>query len=135
MLILNAAQINALAPAHSMAIVSCATSGSEPLLLARWLKAGCFVGLVGSFSPINREADDDVILRSRVFVDTYGGALKEAGDLLDPLKRKIIARKHIVGEITLFKSVGTPIEDLALAHLVVEAGGGACFELGHGAEI
>jgi len=127
-------------------IVSCATSSSEPVLFGKWLKAGCFVDPVGSFSPITREADDDAILRSRVFVDTYDGALKEAGDLLDPLERKIITRKHILGElvdlvvervkgrthedeITLFKSVGTAIEDLALAHLVVEsAAGGATDE-------
>jgi alanine dehydrogenase len=123
-------------------IVSCATSSSEPLIFGRWLKAGCFLDLVGSFSPANREADDEAILRSRVFVDTFDGAMKEAGDLLDPLRRKIITRRHIVGEladlvldrvkgrthegeITLFKSVGTAIEDLALAYLVVEAAGDA----------
>jgi len=127
-------------------IVSCATSSSEPLLFGRWLKAGSFVDLVGSFSPTNREADDDVILRARVFVDTYDGAMKEAGDLLDPLKRKIITRKHIVGEladlvldrvkgrifedeITLFKSVGTAIEDLALAYFVIEAAAGGATDV------
>ncbi len=119
-------------------IVSCATSSAEPILKGRWLKAGTFVDLVGSFSPNKREADDSTILRSNVFVDTYEGALQEAGDLLDPLQRAIITREHIrgeltdlivgrvrgrteAGEITLFKSVGTAIEDLATASLVVAA--------------
>jgi ornithine cyclodeaminase len=123
-------------------IVTCATSSADPILLGRWLKAGTFVDLVGSFSANKREADDDVIVRSRVFVDTYAGALQEAGDLLNPLQRAIISRTHILGEladlvrervkgrthedqITLFKSVGTAIEDLAIASLVVAAAGAA----------
>jgi alanine dehydrogenase len=117
-------------------IVCCATSSSTPVLAGRWLKAGAFVDLVGSFSPEKREADDDVILHSRIFVDTYEGALAEAGDLLDPLKRGIITRENIVGElaelvrgrvqgrerqdeIIVFKSVGTALEDLAAAQMIV----------------
>jgi ornithine cyclodeaminase len=118
-------------------IISCATSSTEPILCGRLLRPGTFVDLVGSFSATAREADDDAILRSRVFVDTLDGSMSEAGDLLDPIKRGIINREHILGEladlirgrvlgraqeddITLFKSVGTAIEDLALANLIVE---------------
>ena len=118
-------------------IVSCATSSAEPVLSGRWLQAGTFVDLVGSFSPSRREADDEVIRRSRVFVDTRESAMVEAGDLLDPIKRQVISEDHVLGEladliigrvqgrvhardITLFKSVGTAVEDLALANLVVE---------------
>lgn len=123
-------------------VISCATSSAYPVLLGKWLKPGTFVDLVGSFSPSRREADDEVILRSRVFVDTLEGALSEAGDLLDPLERKVISPEHIVGElrdlvngrvhgrrndseITLFKSVGTAVEDLALARFVVDRGAGS----------
>jgi alanine dehydrogenase len=119
-------------------IVSCATSSATPVLAGRWLKPGTFVDLVGSFSPSKREADDDVVLRSRIFVDTFEGALNEAGDILDPLRRGIIDRKRIEGdladlvsgrasgrlsddEIILFKSVGTAIEDLAAAKMIISS--------------
>jgi ornithine cyclodeaminase len=119
-------------------IVSCATSSPTPVLAGKWLAPGTFVDLVGSFSPAKREADDDVVRRSRIFVDTFEGAMSEAGDILDPLARGIIDRERIEGEladlvhgrvrgrvgadeIILFKSVGTALEDLAAAQLVVAA--------------
>ncbi len=119
-------------------IVSCSTSSSEPVVRGRWLRPGTFVDLVGSFSPVRREADDDVVRRARLFVDTFEGALTEAGDLLEPLRRGVIERAQIEGEladmvcgrvrgrlseseITLFKSVGTAVEDLAAARLIVTA--------------
>lgn len=109
-----------------------------PVLAGRWLRPGTFVDLVGSFSPNTRESDDDVVARSRIFVDTVEGALAEAGDLLDPLARAVIDRRRIEGEladlvcgrvrgrgddqeIITFKSVGTAVEDLAAARMVVEA--------------
>lgn len=118
-------------------IITCATSSPTPVLPGRLLQPGTFVDLVGSFSPQTREADDEVVVRSRIFVDTREGALCEAGDLLDPLERGVIKREHIVGtlselvlgrvkgradpdEITLFKSVGSAIEDLAAAKLILE---------------
>lgn len=117
-------------------IVTCATSSATPVLLGRWLKRGVFVDLVGSFVPSRREADDDVVVRSRIFVDTFEGAATEAGDLLDPIARGILHRDRIEGELadlvrgrvagrthadelTLFKSVGTALEDLAAAKLIV----------------
>jgi len=117
-------------------IVTCATTSKTPVLLGRWLKRGVFVDLVGSFKPSTREADDDVVINSRIFVDTFEGALAEAGDLLDPLQRGIIERERIEGELAdlvcgrvagrttqdesiVFKSVGTAIEDLAAVQLLV----------------
>jgi alanine dehydrogenase len=119
-------------------IVTCATSARLPVLQGRLLSQGSFVDLVGSFSPTDREADDDVVLKSRIFVDTREGALVEAGDLIEPLNRGIINSDHIAGtltdlvlgrikgriderEITLFKSVGTAIEDFAAAQMIVAA--------------
>jgi alanine dehydrogenase len=118
-------------------ILSCATSSPTPLISGRWLKPGTFVDLAGSFSPTQRETDDEVVLRSRVFVDTLSGGLVEGGDVADPIARGIIDRRRVEGEladlvrgavrgratedeITLFKSVGSAIEDLAAAQLIVQ---------------
>jgi ornithine cyclodeaminase len=115
-------------------IVSCATLAAEPLILGKWLGKGMHVDLVGGFTPKMREADDAAIKKARLFVDTRT-ALKEAGDLVGPLKRKVITTAKILGdlgelcrgdvkgrkkadEITLFKSVGTAVEDLAAAAMV-----------------
>jgi ornithine cyclodeaminase len=116
-------------------IVSCATLSPEPLIKAMWLKKGAHVDLVGGFTPQMREADDAAIKRARVYVDTRAGAMKEAGDIVQPLRRKVLSKDDIQGdlfdlcrgavkgrkrkdEITLFKSVGTALEDLAAAMLV-----------------
>lgn len=116
-------------------IISCATLSSEPLIKGAWLKKGAHLDLVGGYTPKMRETDDAAVKRSRIFVDTRDGALKEAGDIVSPLKRSIIKKTDIRGdlfdlcrgevkgrksrtEITLFKSVGTALEDLAAAMLV-----------------
>lgn len=130
--------VTSLEPAVAAAdIISCATSSAQPVVAGRWLRAGTFLDLVGSFSPSRREADDEAVLRSRLFVDTIEGALSEAGDLLDPMRRGVIDRSRIEGDLTdlvsgrvagrggqdeiiLFKSVGTAIEDLAAAQLILE---------------
>lgn len=119
-------------------IVSCATLSSKPLISGPWLKKGTHVDLVGSFTPTMREVDDAAIKRARVYVDTRAGATKEAGDIVQPLRRRALKKSDIQGdlfdlchgtvkgrrrkdEITLFKSVGTAIEDLAAAVLVWRA--------------
>lgn len=116
-------------------IVTCATLSTEPVLSGAWLKPGAHVDLVGAFRPTSREADDETVRRARLFVDTRGGALKEAGDLVIPIANGIIGEQAVEGdlfdlcrnrvkgragaqEITLFKSVGTALEDLAAAMLV-----------------
>ncbi|MGE0660786.1 MAG: ornithine cyclodeaminase family protein [Reyranellaceae bacterium] len=116
-------------------IVSCATLAQEPLVHGEWLRRGQHLDLVGGFTPAMREADDEAVRRSRVFVDTRQGAGKEAGDIVQPLASGALAADGIVadlfelcrqekrgresaGEITLFKSVGTALEDLAAAELV-----------------
>jgi alanine dehydrogenase len=119
-------------------IICSATSAAQPILEGQWLRCGAFIDLVGSFSPERREADDEAVRRSRIFVDTYAGTLAEAGDLLSPLQRGVISLERIEGEladlvsgrvvgrrhdeeIILFKSVGSAIEDLAVAHMIVAA--------------
>jgi ornithine cyclodeaminase len=116
-------------------IVCCATLATEPLVRGAWLKPGAHLDLVGGFTPKMREADNDAVKRARVFVDTRAGAMKEAGDIAIPLRRGVIKKTDIRGDlfdlcagkakgrtsdkqITLFKSVGSAIEDLAAAMLV-----------------
>lgn len=121
-------------------VISCATLARDPLVLGRWLRPGTHLDLVGAFTPEMRESDDEAARRARVHVDTREGALAEAGDVLQPLESGALRRDEIVGdlfqltrgevpgrrapdEITLFKSVGTALEDLAAAELAVEEGG------------
>jgi alanine dehydrogenase len=122
--------------AESDVLCTCTTS-HEPLFDGRRLRPGTHLNLVGAFQTHTREVDDETVRRARVVVDTYEGALAEAGDLLIPLHHGTIGREHIVAdlheiasgkkqgrktpeEITLFKSVGCALEDLVTAKLVYE---------------
>jgi ornithine cyclodeaminase len=113
-------------------IVSCVTTSTTPIVRGGWLKPGAHVDLAGAFRPTMRETDGDVVARSRVYVDTKEGALSEAGDLLQArdegkfdfanvqgdlfdLCRGTVKGRRNLQEITLFKSCGTAIEDLATA--------------------
>lgn len=119
-------------------IVSSATISTEPLVRGELLKPGVHVDLVGGFTPQMREADDDAIRRARVYVDTRAGATKEAGDIVQPLAAGVLKAEDIVAdlhelargqkqgrgnadEITLFKSVGAALEDLAAGMAVYRA--------------
>jgi len=118
-------------------IISCATLSAEPLIAGEWLQNGQHLDLVGGFRPDMRETDDMAIRRARVFVDTRAGACTEAGDIVQPLESGVLdpddiaadlfeltrgerAGRRFYDQITLFKSVGTAIEDLAAAQLTVE---------------
>jgi ornithine cyclodeaminase len=120
-------------------IISCATLSTVPLIKGDWLKDGAHLDLVGGFTPLMREADDHAAARARVYVDTPA-ALTEAGDIAGPVARGALRAEDIRGdlaglcsgkaqgratpaEITLFKSVGTAIEDLAAAALLWEKPG------------
>jgi ornithine cyclodeaminase len=122
-------------------IVSCATLASDPIVKGGWLRAGAHLDLIGGYRPDMREADDAAVKRARIFIDT-DAALAEAGDLTQPIGAGVISLADIAGdlaglcrgavlgrgaagEITLFKSVGSAIEDLAAAALVWAAVSGA----------
>jgi ornithine cyclodeaminase len=117
-------------------IVSCATLASEPLVHGAWLRPGSHLDLIGSFTPAMREADDACFAGASLHVDT-AEALKKSGDLLQPMARGVFAPADVRGtlaqlargevpgrrddaERTVFKSVGTALEDLAAAMLVHE---------------
>jgi ornithine cyclodeaminase len=123
-------------------LVSTATIASEALIRGAWLAPGTHLDCVGAFRPTMRETDDEVVQRARIWVDTRAGALKEAGDLRRPLDHGVIEEADILGdlhelargtapvrdtadEITMFKSVGAAVEDLAAAIEVWERLGAA----------
>ena len=118
--------------------MSCATLATEPLIRGRWLAPGSHLDLIGSFTPQMREADDDCFAGASLFVDT-DEALRKSGDLLGPLSRGVLDAARRYGtladlcsgslpgrqgplERTVFKSVGTALEDLAAAVLVLDTG-------------
>ena len=111
-------------------VVSCATLASEPVVLGAWLRPGTHLDLIGAYRPDMREADTAAVQMARVFIDTEA-ALVEAGDLtqagvaavegsLFSLCRGEAPGRQSAAEITLFKSVGSAIEDLAAAGVVYQ---------------
>jgi ornithine cyclodeaminase len=119
-------------------VVSCATLAAEPLVHGRHLRAGSHLDLIGGFTPAMREADDDCFAGAAIHVDT-DEALAKSGDLLGPVSRGVFAAADVRGtlaalcrgqapgrrsrdERTVFKSVGTALEDLAAAILVDASG-------------
>ena len=118
-------------------IVSTATSATVPFIKRAMVRPGSHVDLVGSYRPSMREVDSQTVQQASVFVDTRGGALSEAGDLIAPIEEGLFDESRILAdlaelcsgrhpgrqfadEITLFKSVGTAIEDLVAASLALE---------------
>ncbi|MCX8114394.1 MAG: ornithine cyclodeaminase family protein, partial [Burkholderiaceae bacterium] len=80
-------------------IVSCATTATAPIVHGAWLAPGTHVDLVGGFTREMREADDTAVACARIFVDTYAGALAEAGDLVAPIERGVIALAQVEAEL------------------------------------
>lgn len=112
------------------------TSSQAPLFDGNLLRAGVHLNLVGAFQPHAREVDTATVQRARVFVESYEGAPKEAGDLLIPAQEGAIGPTHVAGDlhelvsrekpgriaagdVTLFKSVGCALEDLVTAELLM----------------
>jgi ornithine cyclodeaminase len=126
------------AAAASADVVSCATLASAPVMHGRWLAPGSHLDLIGSFTPAMVEADDDCFRGARLFVDTPEALLK-SGDLLGPMARGVFAASDMCAtleqlcrgdspgrtgdrERTVFKSVGSALEDLASARMVMASG-------------
>ena len=122
------------AEARQADLISCATLSREPLIQGRWLKRTAHLDLVGAFNLSMREADDEALQRAHVFVDTQA-ALHEGGDVAVEIKAGAYKAEQVSGtlaglcrgeydaaaerdDVTLFKSVGTALEDLAAAMLV-----------------
>ncbi|MBS3806824.1 MAG: hypothetical protein KGY60_04920 [Bacteroidales bacterium] len=113
-------------------IICTATGAQAPLFKLEHLKPGVHLNAIGSFQPHMQEIDPWIIQSSRLFVEQKSSSFAESGDLIKPLREKIITEDHLVGEIgelfmgkkqgrishtdtTLFKSVGIAIQDLVVA--------------------
>jgi alanine dehydrogenase len=118
-------------------IVCTCTSSREPVVEGAWLSPGAHINAVGSSVPFARELDTAAVLRSRLYVDRRESTLNEAGDFLIPKREGALDDSHIVGEIgeiliekipgrrsrdevTLFKSLGLAVEDVASARHIYE---------------
>jgi ornithine cyclodeaminase len=127
------------------------TSSPEPVLMGEWIAPGAHINAVGSSAAQARELDAAAVVKSRLFVDSRSSAVHEAGDFIVPKKDGIIGDDHIKGEIgevllgrvtgresseeiTLFKSVGLAVEDVAAGDFVyrkaMERNKGLWVELG-----
>ena len=116
-------------------LICTTTASREPVLFGSWISAGAHINAVGACFAGTRELDTAAVVRSRLYVDRRESAMAEAGDFLIPKAEGALGDDHIVGEIgeilaggvprrrsrdevTLFKSLGIAVEDLAAAHLI-----------------
>lgn len=124
-------------------IVCTVTGSTTPVVEGTWLSPGTHLNAVGAARPDWRELATDAVQRARLFVDSRAGALTEAGDIVGPIREGAITEGHVVAEIgevfagrhpgresdddiTLFKSVGMAVEDVATARFAcarAQAGG------------
>ncbi|MDB5838610.1 MAG: hypothetical protein JWQ23_562 [Herminiimonas sp.] len=117
-------------------IITCATTSTSPIVRGEWVRDGTHVDLVGGFKPDMREADGALMAKASIFVDTFAGTMAEAGDLIQAIASGELRPDAIIAEladlaaarhagrendsqVTVFKSVGTAIEDLCAANLAV----------------
>lgn len=124
--------------ARNADVISCATLSKTPLIKGAWIKPGTHLDMIGSHKPTTRETDNDAIRKSSIFVDSRMGALHETGELALPIADGIITEEDVKAdivelikgihmgratheEVTLFKSAGLAIEDLAAALLVYKS--------------
>jgi ornithine cyclodeaminase/alanine dehydrogenase-like protein (mu-crystallin family) len=118
-------------------IICTATSSSDPVFKAEFISPGTHINAIGSYKPHIREIPGEIVARSRIVMDHKESCLSEAGDLLIPLKEKLIDRERLQDEIseiitgnkpgrvsndviTFFKSVGHAVQDLASARLIYD---------------
>jgi len=111
-------------------VVVVAVNATTPVLQGRWLAPGTHVNAIGATRPDWRELDDDLVTTARVFVDSRDAALRESGDVIaarsevteiGAVVAGVAAGRRNAEEITLFKSVGVAVEDVAAAALVLRA--------------
>lgn len=115
-------------------IITCATMSTDPVVKGAWLKPGQHVDLIGAYRPDMREVDDEALIRSRVFVDSFDTTLGHIGELKIPLETGVIERDHVVAdyydlgafkrnsdtEITLFKNGGGAHLDLMVSGYILD---------------
>lgn len=129
-------------------VVCTATTSASPVFDDADLRAGTHINAVGAYTPQMQEVPAETVKRAKVVIDHREASLAEAGDLIFPLQQGLISKDHIwaelgeiaaglkpgrtdPGEITLFKSVGVAVQDVAAAAAVLEAAEG----MGLGVEV
>lgn len=120
--------------AYKADIISSATLATDPVIKGAWLnpEKQQHIDIVGGYTYDMREADNDVLIGAAIYVDTFDGAMAEAGDILRPIEEGVISKDDVIGDLytmvaddfkhprqkrTVFKSVGTALEDLVGANL------------------
>jgi ornithine cyclodeaminase len=118
-------------------VIALTTASREPVVERGWIRDGAHICAVGACRPDQREMDTATVKAARVFVDSREGALAEAGDIVIPIKEGAIDASHIAAElgdvfggraegrrgerdITIFKSLGMAVEDVAAARLAFD---------------
>jgi len=121
-------------------IICTTTTAKEPVVAGAWVAPGAHINAVGAFTPTSRELDSALVANARLYVDRRESTLNEAGEFLIPKAEGLFGDDHIVGElgevllgkaparrshdeVTLFKSLGIAIEDLAAAHYILQKAG------------
>ncbi|MEX1184365.1 MAG: ornithine cyclodeaminase family protein [Gemmatimonadota bacterium] len=135
---LNCTVVTDLAAAVGEAdIVSVATASKTPVVLGAWVKKGTHTDFFGNHERHVQECDSDLVAKSRLYADSRDNVMNEAGEILIPISEGLIPANPIIGDLadlcsgrvkgrgsddetTLFKSVGTPLSDLATAQLVAK---------------
>ena len=119
-------------------LICTVTSATEPVVRGAWVSPGAHINAVGAYTPATRELDSALVAGARLYADRRESLLSEAGEFLIPRSEGLIGDEHVVGEIgevllgkapartapeeiTLFKSLGIAVEDLAAAHHVYRA--------------
>lgn len=115
-------------------IITCATMSHEPVLRGAWLRPGQHIDLIGAYRPDMREADDEVLRRGRIFVDSFDTTIAHIGEIRTPLQSGVIARDDLIADyyalerfvrapedITVFKNGGGAHLDLMTARYILDA--------------
>lgn len=118
-------------------VISCATASHDPIIFGDWIGAGQYADFIGNHEKDGRECDTELVVKSRFYVDSRANVLNECGEILIPIEEGRVTEDHIVGEladlcsgrvkgrqsddeITVYKSVGSALSDLAAAQLVTQ---------------
>ena len=118
-------------------VICCASISETPVFDDQDLPAGVHINAVGSYKPHVQEVPEEMVIRSRLYVDHRESALEETGDLIIPIKKGVLTKEHIVAEIgevvagkaqgrsseseiTFFKTVGVAVQDLAAATIILK---------------
>ncbi|MFD0916220.1 ornithine cyclodeaminase family protein [Pseudahrensia aquimaris] len=109
-------------------VISCATMSTQPMLMGKWVKPGTHVDLIGAFKADMREADDALLLKARLFVDSFDTTLHHIGELKIPLEAGVISQEDVLAD--LYQLVGAQAKrETANDITVFKNGGGAHLDL------